>query len=165
VDVVRTHERKLQEILVELGESGGRTSDASPLKKFPRRAASLRPRNQQLTHNIPDTMRPLTEPETKTLFEKLATYCGKGISNLIADPSGGNDRNVFRVQVRTFPILFPQFQSVYLQLHRAQESTTSANRSPTSPPLSRATNSSPWACVSGNSPKPGNSGCTSPRCR
>jgi 60S ribosome subunit biogenesis protein NIP7 len=44
-------------------------------------------------------MRPLTEPETKTLFEKLATYCGKGIANLIADPAGGNDRNVFRVQV------------------------------------------------------------------
>jgi 60S ribosome subunit biogenesis protein NIP7 len=44
-------------------------------------------------------MRPLTEPETKVLFEKLATYCGKGISNLIADPAGGNDRNVFRVQV------------------------------------------------------------------
>ncbi|CAA9963327.1 hypothetical protein CFE70_006757 [Pyrenophora teres f. teres 0-1] len=43
-------------------------------------------------------MRPLTEPETKVLFEKLATYCGKGISNLIADPTGGNDRNVFRVQ-------------------------------------------------------------------
>lgn len=44
-------------------------------------------------------MRPLTEPETKVLFEKLATYCGKGIANLIADPAGGNDRNVFRVQV------------------------------------------------------------------
>ncbi|KAJ4358832.1 ribosome biosynthesis protein nip7 [Ascochyta clinopodiicola] len=43
-------------------------------------------------------MRPLTEPETKVLFEKLATYCGKGIANLIADPAGGNDRNVFRVQ-------------------------------------------------------------------
>lgn len=49
-------------------------------------------------------MRPLTEPETKVLFEKLATYCGKGISNLIADPSGGSDRNVFRVQVyHSFP--------------------------------------------------------------
>lgn len=46
-------------------------------------------------------MRPLTEPETKTLFEKLATYCGKGITNLIADPTGGSDRNVFRVQVYT----------------------------------------------------------------
>jgi 60S ribosome subunit biogenesis protein NIP7 len=50
-------------------------------------------------------MRPLTEPETKVLFEKLATYCGKGISDLIADPSGGSDRNVFRVQVRIL-ILF-----------------------------------------------------------
>lgn len=50
------------------------------------------------TH-ISRKMRPLTEPETKTLFEKLASYCGKGISNLIADPSGGSDRNVFRVQV------------------------------------------------------------------
>jgi hypothetical protein len=44
-------------------------------------------------------MRPLTEPETKTLFEKLATYCGKGISNLIADPSSASDRYVFRIQV------------------------------------------------------------------
>jgi 60S ribosome subunit biogenesis protein NIP7 len=48
-------------------------------------------------------MRPLTEPETKVLFEKLATYCGKGISNLIADPTGGSDRNVFRVQVHNIP--------------------------------------------------------------
>ena len=44
-------------------------------------------------------MRPLTEVETKTLFEKLATYCGKGISNLIADPSSKSDRYVFRIQV------------------------------------------------------------------
>ena len=43
-------------------------------------------------------MRPLTEVETKTLFEKLATYCGKGISNLIADPSSKSDRYVFRIQ-------------------------------------------------------------------
>ena len=50
-------------------------------------------------------MRPLTEPETKVLFEKLATYCGKGISNLIADPAGGNDRLVFRVQVHQHPPL------------------------------------------------------------
>ena len=49
-------------------------------------------------------MRPLTEVETKTLFEKLATYCGKGISNLIADPSSKSDRYVFRIQVDTpFP--------------------------------------------------------------
>lgn len=52
-----------------------------------------------ITHHTNLKMRPLTEPETKTLFEKLASYCGKGISNLIADPSGGSDRNVFRVQV------------------------------------------------------------------
>ena len=55
-------------------------------------------------------MRPLTEPETKTLFEKLATYCGKGISDLIADPAGGNDRNVFRVQVCFLLCLLPAQQ-------------------------------------------------------
>ncbi|KAF2875085.1 60S ribosome subunit biogenesis protein-like protein NIP7 [Massariosphaeria phaeospora] len=43
-------------------------------------------------------MRPLTEPETKTLFEKLATYCGNGISNLITDAATGSERHVFRVQ-------------------------------------------------------------------
>ncbi|KAF2735932.1 60S ribosome subunit biogenesis protein NIP7 [Polyplosphaeria fusca] len=42
-------------------------------------------------------MRQLTEAETKTLFEKLATYCGKGISNLITDSASG-DRYVFRLQ-------------------------------------------------------------------
>jgi 60S ribosome subunit biogenesis protein NIP7 len=42
-------------------------------------------------------MRPLTEQELKTLVEKLATYCGKGIQNLIAD--GTADRHVFRIQV------------------------------------------------------------------
>ena len=50
-------------------------------------------------------MRPLTEPETKTLFEKLAQYCGKGIANLIADPAGGSDRNVFRIQVSATTLL------------------------------------------------------------
>lgn len=43
-------------------------------------------------------MRPLTETELKTLVEKLATYCGKGIQNLISD--GTADRHVFRIQVR-----------------------------------------------------------------
>ncbi|CAI6334519.1 unnamed protein product [Periconia digitata] len=42
-------------------------------------------------------MRPLTEPETKTLFEKLAAYCGKGIQDLIT-AGGTDDRHVFRVQ-------------------------------------------------------------------
>ncbi|KAF1972340.1 60S ribosome subunit biogenesis protein-like protein NIP7 [Bimuria novae-zelandiae CBS 107.79] len=42
-------------------------------------------------------MRPLTEPETKTLFEKLAAYCGKGIQDLIT-AGGADDRHVFRIQ-------------------------------------------------------------------
>ncbi|KAF1961901.1 60S ribosome subunit biogenesis protein-like protein NIP7 [Byssothecium circinans] len=42
-------------------------------------------------------MRPLTEPETKTLFEKLAAYCGKGIQDLIT-AGDANDRHVFRIQ-------------------------------------------------------------------
>jgi 60S ribosome subunit biogenesis protein NIP7 len=46
-------------------------------------------------------MRPLTEPETKVLFEKLATYCGKGISNLISESGPEGDRHVFRIQVST----------------------------------------------------------------
>jgi hypothetical protein len=95
------------------------------------------------THNVPTTakMRPLTEPETKVLFEKLATYCGKGISNLIADPSGGTDRNVFRVQVIHHSHLTPKQPSN--RKCRAQESTMSAPPSPTSPPPSRAKTSSP----------------------
>lgn len=68
------------------------------LSNFFYRYQSLRPsRNYQLTTHY--TMRPLTEPETKTLFEKLATYCGKGIANLIDDPASKDDRMVFRVQV------------------------------------------------------------------
>lgn len=34
--------------------------------------------------------------ETKTLFEKLAFYCGSGITDLISDTSSG--RHVFRIQ-------------------------------------------------------------------
>jgi len=44
-------------------------------------------------------MRPLTETETKTLFEKLANYTGTSLKSIIADPSSNSsDRNVFRVQ-------------------------------------------------------------------
>lgn len=45
-------------------------------------------------------MRPLTEPETKTLFEKLANYTGNSLKNLIAplDDSPNADRYVFRLQ-------------------------------------------------------------------
>lgn len=45
-------------------------------------------------------MRPLTEQETKTLFEKLANYTGNSLKNLIAplDDSPNADRYVFRLQ-------------------------------------------------------------------
>lgn len=45
-------------------------------------------------------MRPLTEQETKTLFEKLANYTGSSLKNLIAplDDSPNADRYVFRLQ-------------------------------------------------------------------
>ncbi len=41
-------------------------------------------------------MRPLTEPETKTLFTKLASYTGDSLKNLIA-PLEDGDRFVFRL--------------------------------------------------------------------
>lgn len=44
-------------------------------------------------------MRPLTEKETQTLFEKLANYTGNSLKNLIAplDDSPNADRYVFRL--------------------------------------------------------------------
>lgn len=41
-------------------------------------------------------MRPLTEPETKTLFEKLANYTGRSLTQLISPTD--SIRYVFRVQ-------------------------------------------------------------------
>jgi 60S ribosome subunit biogenesis protein NIP7 len=48
-------------------------------------------------------MRPLTDTETKTLFEKLANYTGKSLNNLLTDTVANPhakqpDRYVFRVQ-------------------------------------------------------------------
>lgn len=48
-------------------------------------------------------MRPLTDTETKTLFEKLANYTGRSLNNLLTDtvstPGSKNpDRYVFRIQ-------------------------------------------------------------------
>ena len=40
-------------------------------------------------------MRPLTESETKVVFEKLATFCGQSLKQLIA-PDAEGDRYVFR---------------------------------------------------------------------
>jgi len=58
-----------------------------------------------LHHSATTTrMRPLTDTETKTLFEKLANYTGRSLNNLLTDtaPSPGNsktpDRYVFRIQ-------------------------------------------------------------------
>lgn len=46
-------------------------------------------------------MRPLTEPETQTLFSKLANYTGRSLNHLIAPPptssSSTPDRYVFRL--------------------------------------------------------------------
>ena len=48
-------------------------------------------------------MRPLTDTETKTLFDKLANYTGRSLTNLLTsttnDPSSKPpDRHVFRIQ-------------------------------------------------------------------
>lgn len=42
-------------------------------------------------------MRPLTEEETRTVFEKIANYTGSSLKNLIA-PLPNGDRFVLRVQ-------------------------------------------------------------------
>lgn len=44
-------------------------------------------------------MRPLTDKETQTLFEKLANYCGSSLKQLIAPLGDGPnaDRYVFRI--------------------------------------------------------------------
>ncbi|PWY69137.1 60S ribosome subunit biogenesis protein NIP7 [Aspergillus heteromorphus CBS 117.55] len=53
-------------------------------------------------------MRQLTEEETRTLFEKLANYVGRGLNELIAPPSGSedpNERYVFRMhQMRVYHV-------------------------------------------------------------
>lgn len=49
-------------------------------------------------------MRPLTDTETKTMFEKLANYTGRSLTNLLTDTSSTTpnsktpDRHVFRIQ-------------------------------------------------------------------
>ncbi len=48
-------------------------------------------------------MRALTEPETQTLFRKLADYTGRSLTHLISPPDStgdarSNDRHVFRIQ-------------------------------------------------------------------
>lgn len=60
--------------------------------------------SQYQIHYIAANMRPLTDTETKTLFEKLANYTGRSLNNLLTDaPSSTKlnatpDRYVFRIQ-------------------------------------------------------------------
>ena len=53
------------------------------------------PRSQR-THDSHHIMRPLTETETKVVFEKLANYIGRNIALLV--DAGSADPHVFRVQ-------------------------------------------------------------------
>lgn len=97
---------KESKIVVEVLESGPhRPEKFRRPKSFPRRKTSplksSRTSNsaQHQTSQLQDKMRPLTEVETKTLFEKLAAYTGNSLKNLIAPLDNGPnaDRNVFRV--------------------------------------------------------------------
>lgn len=63
--------------------------------------------NNKIENNYSATakMRPLTDTETKTLFEKLATYTGRSLTSLLTDtaPTTSStkkapDRYVFRIQ-------------------------------------------------------------------
>lgn len=61
----------------------------------------LQSRSQIVSHT--SIMRPLTETETKTLFEKLANYTGRSLNNLLTDNAAAPksktpDRYVFRIQ-------------------------------------------------------------------
>lgn len=61
------------------------------------------PEKQDKQTEISSTMRPLTDTETKTLFEKLANYTGRSLTNLLTssttNPSSKDpDRYVFRIQ-------------------------------------------------------------------
>lgn len=47
-------------------------------------------------------MRPLTESETKVVFDKLATFCGQSLKQLIAPDTDG-DRYVFRSATAYIP--------------------------------------------------------------
>jgi 60S ribosome subunit biogenesis protein NIP7 len=50
-------------------------------------------------------MRALDEAQTKTLFDKLAQYCGTSLKELIAPIDDSGDRFVFRLQVGRGPTL------------------------------------------------------------
>ena len=79
------------------------TKPSTSFSPAPINPPSLPPTAQAIYPSHPPppllTMRPLTEPETKTLFTKLANYTGPSIKNLIAPPDSGptTTRMVFRL--------------------------------------------------------------------
>ena len=59
-------------------------------------------------------MRPLTEEETKVVFEKLANYIGRNISFLIDNPE---NPHVFRLQKIEFIMFKNQLLNLLLVYH------------------------------------------------
>lgn len=84
-------------------------------------------------------MRPLTEPETKVVFDKLANYCSD-LKSLIA-PLDDGDRYVFRLNHSRVRLFFPSPKQLPAD-NLDPRSTTSASPSPISPPASAAMPSS-----------------------
>lgn len=135
-------------------------------------------------------MRPLTETETKTLFDKLANYTGSSLKNLIAplDDSADADRYVFRlVRDRVYYVLL---SIANLATSIARENLSSLGvclgmhdwrlpppprlhsplpaptpETPTPHSLTPHTNLPLPPPLQANSPKQANSGCTSQRCQ
>lgn len=70
-------------------------------------------------------MRPLTEPETQTLFSKLANYMGPSIKNLIAPPDANPSTDQSRMVFR----LGNQSRVYYCSEHLANLSTCVARES------------------------------------
>ena len=70
-------------------------------------------------------MRPLTEPETQTLFSKLANYMGPAIKNLIAppDPHPSSSSSTDQTHTRMSFRLGNQNRVYYCSEHLANLST------------------------------------------
>ncbi|MDI1488945.1 MAG: ribosome biosynthesis protein nip7 [Ramalina farinacea] len=70
-------------------------------------------------------MRPLTEQETKTLFEKLANYTGRSLSHLVAPPASTDSSSAnANAQVMTFRL--HGLRVYYLPVSLANLATTIA---------------------------------------
>ena len=71
--------------------------------------------------NLLVTMRPLTEPETQTLFTKLANYTGPSLKALIAPAPSGSAKEDTRMVFRMH-----QSRVYYCSLHIANLATSIA---------------------------------------